>query len=87
MVDFDHFQNVIYLPGNFVFWHLSVFQPKGNVIKHCHMGENGIILKYHSHIPLIRRDVVYHMVINPDFPSFNGIEADNHTQKRGLPTT
>ena len=80
MVNFHNFQYVIYpffdigLPG------AAHLQAESHIIPYRHMGEYGIVLKHHAHIPFLYRHIIDTLSIQPDFAFFNGIESDNHTK-------
>ena len=48
------------------------------------VGENGVVLEYHAHIPLVGGDVVDDLAVNLDFAALNGIESYNHAQQSGF---
>ena len=71
---------------NGLFRFLSVFQAKGHVVPHCHVGEDGIVLKHHTDVAAGRVYIVDALVIEVEIAPFNAVEACNHSQKRRLST-
>ena len=51
------------------------------------MGENGVVLEHHAHVPLVGGNAVDDLAVNPDFTALNGIESYNHAQQGGFPAS
>jgi hypothetical protein len=46
--------------------------------------EDGVVLKHHPHVALIRRNIIDTPVTDPYLTALNRIEADNHAEQRCL---
>lgn len=87
MIDFDYFQDMIYPFGDFIFRHMTHAETESHIIFHQHMRENGIVLEHHSHISLVRRNSVHCIFIHINRSPLNGVETDNHAEKRRFSAT
>ena len=81
VTDLDGFQYLLYLRLHLCSGHLTVFQAKGDVILDGHMRKNSIVLKDHTHITQMGRDIIDDLVIYFDRAAFDRVEADDHAQQ------
>ncbi len=70
------------LPGEF-------FEPEaeGDVLLHVEVGKNGVGLKDHGDVPLVRGHVVHPLVPEEDVSRGGVLETGQHPQKGGLAAT
>ncbi len=70
-----------------LFRYLSQFQSKGHVIKHRHVWIKGVVLKHHSYIPILGRDIIDKAVADVALPTCYTFQPSEHPQCSGFSTT
>ena len=72
-----------YLPNTFLpllFWYFIIFQSKFNISVNGHRRINGIVLKYHCHIPLSGCHICHILSINQNLSITLRPDTCNHTE-------
>ena len=72
-----------YLPDTFLpllFWYFIIFQSKFNISVNGHRRINGIVLKYHCHIPLSGCHICHILSINQNLSITLRPDTCNHTE-------
>jgi hypothetical protein len=77
-------QHFINAGADFSLGQLVLFQAKGNVLGHGHVGEQGIALEHHVDRALVRLQADDILAIQNDFARGRGIHACQHAQQGGF---
>src|SRR5215217_3637320 len=67
--------------------HLPQLEGEAHVLAHVHVRVEGVVLEDHRYVPLARRKVVDDLIPYKHFAAAYVLEAGDHAQGRGLPTT
>ena len=79
----EHFGHpfLLFLPGHF-FHH----QAEADILFHSHVGEEGIVLEHHVHIPLIGGQMGHVFIIQKNMARRRRFQTGDHAQHGGFPT-
>jgi hypothetical protein len=80
----DHFPDAIFYVRVF---HLSNAQAKGDILKDRHIGKQGIGLKDHTHVSLVRRLVGKVGTVQRDGATRRSFKARHHAKRRRFSTS
>src|SRR5215217_185757 len=67
--------------------HLPELEGETHVLPHVHVRVEGVVLEDHRDVPLARRKIVDDLIPDKDLAAAYILEAGDHTQSGGLPTT
>src|SRR6266404_2344078 len=67
-----------------VFRDLFETQPKRHVLVHRHVRVQGVILKHHGDVAILRGHVIYHRAAHQDFAAGDVLQTRYHAQGRAL---
>ena len=80
-------QDSCHLVDSFIdlfFRNLPDFQRVGHISVHSHMGIEGIVLKNHSHLPLLRFHIVHQLSVHPELAAGDLLQPGDHPERCGL---
>ncbi|MPN17834.1 hypothetical protein SDC9_165189 [bioreactor metagenome] len=86
MGNLHKFQGSCNLGINLLFRQLASLQSVPYIFLDSEMGKNCVVLKQHTDVPHMCRQIVNQIITEIELTAFNGIKARNHTKQCGLAT-
>ena len=84
LIDLHHFQCFLNPGRNLLLGNMSGFQAVSHVLSHVQVRKNGIVLKYHTDVSLMGRNVIDNLVIKTDLAPVYCVKTGDHTEQSGF---
>ena len=85
MLDVENFGRLDHTLINLVLGQPAQLEGESHVFVNRHVGVEGIILKNHRNVPILRRDVVDDPIPNPNLPPGNLLQPRDHPKSSRFP--
>ena len=84
MGDLHQFQSLVNPAVHLRLGGFPGLQAVGNIFPDCQMGENSIVLEYHTDVTLVGSHIIDTLFAEIEVAAFDGVEACDHTQQGGF---